>query len=80
MKAVEEGYLYKINNVVSGRQTIKFHKEGPVNDAEQQGTSVSELLKVVNSKVAHMYAIGDIDKEEYREAIPLLNNLIRLCG
>lgn len=79
MKVVEEGYLYKIDNVVSGRQTVKFHKAGLVNDTLQEGTNTLELLKVVRSKLNHMVHSDEIDKESYTEAIPLVNKLIKLC-
>ena len=80
MKVVAEGYLYKVNNVKNGRQTIKFHKEGLVNDAEQEGTTILELLKVVKSKIHHMEEMSEIDKQEFTEAVPLLNKLMYICN
>lgn len=51
MKNIDNGFLYKVNNVRSGRQTIKFHKQDPINDRVQEGTTVEELLRVVSHKL-----------------------------
>ena len=51
MKTIEQGYLYKVNNVKTGRQTVRFYKKGVINDRVQEGTTPYELLKVIKDKL-----------------------------
>jgi len=62
MKVVEKGYIYKVSNVDSGRQTIKFNKKGLVRDIDQKGTDTLELIKVLIDKF-------DYEKDLYSKRV-----------
>lgn len=69
-------YLYKIANVKHGRQTIKFHKEGVIDDREQEGTSILELLKVIEDKLKTDSLIETKEKEELNVYINKIQKLL----
>lgn len=59
MKVVDKGYTYKVDNVTRGRQTVKFHKGGIVNDTTHEGTNLKELLEVCLDKVNFEHELAD---------------------
>lgn len=63
MKSNKNGYTYKVNNVKSGRQTIRFFEPDPIKDTRQDGTTVEELLRVCAEKLSfELERKGESDK------------------
>lgn len=67
MKAVQSGILYKLHNHTKGMQTLRFHREGEINDSIQDGTSIKEVLKMLVDKLNYDNSLLFDTNEEVKD-------------